>query len=145
MKTGSNLLVLKAEEETQGKVVKSLRDALTIDVKSIFSKVSSLTAQAENSCSNEYKNEPLEDFFEPNLTTSVLLNDSELFINNLHNLKVVCDGKRVSYEFKESQKNPEAAKVKALKQIDATGNAISNAQNKLRNVMNRFREAVKKD
>jgi hypothetical protein len=145
MKTGSNLLVLKAEAETQGKVVKSLRDALTIDVKSIFSKVSSLTAQAENSCSNEYKNEPLEDFFEPNLTTSVLLNDSELFINNLHNLKVVCDGKRVSYEFKESQKNPEAAKVKALKQIDATGNAISNAQNKLRNVMNRFREAVKKD
>lgn len=46
VKNGSNLLVLKAEAETQGKVIKSLRDALTIDVKSVFSKVSSLTGSA---------------------------------------------------------------------------------------------------
>jgi hypothetical protein len=142
-KSGSNLLVLKAEAETQGKVVKGLRDGLTIDVKSVFSKVSSLAATAENSCSNEYKNEPLEDFFEPNLTTSVLLNDSELFINNLHNLKVVCEAKKVSYEFKESQKNPEAAKAKALKQLDQSANALNNAQNKVRNIMAKFRDAAK--
>lgn len=46
VKNGSNLLVLKAEAETQGKVIKGLRDALTIDVKSVFSKVSSLTGGA---------------------------------------------------------------------------------------------------
>lgn len=73
----------------------------------------------------------------------MLLNDSELFINNLHNLKVVCDGKKVSYEFKESQKNPEAAKGKALKQLDQTGNALNNAQNKVRIIMGRFRDAIK--
>lgn len=145
VKAGSNLLVLKAEAETQGKVVKGLRDGLTIDVKSVFSKVSILATNAENNCSNEYKNEPLEDFFEPNLTTSVLLNDSELFINNLHNLKVVVDGKKVTYEFKESQKNPEAAKAKALKQIEQTSNALNNAQNKARNIMSKFRDAIKKE
>lgn len=142
-KSGSNLLVLKAEAETQGKVAKGLRDALTIDVKSVFSKVSSLAGSAEGSCGNEYKNEPLEDFFEPSLTTSVLLNDSELFINNLHNLKVVCEGKKVAYEFKESQKNPEAAKAKALKQLDQSANALGLAQNKVRGIMGRFREAAK--
>ena len=44
VKTGSNLLVLKAEAETQGKIIKGLRDGLTIDVKSVFSKVNSSTA-----------------------------------------------------------------------------------------------------
>jgi hypothetical protein len=52
VKSGSNLLVLKAEAETQGKMIKGLRDGLTIDVKSVFSKVNSSTASAENACSN---------------------------------------------------------------------------------------------
>lgn len=52
VKSGSNLLVLKAEAETQGKVIKGLRDGLTIDVKSVFSKVNSSTATSENACSN---------------------------------------------------------------------------------------------
>jgi hypothetical protein len=52
VKTGSNLLVLKAEAETQDKIIKSLRDGLTIDIKSIFSKVNHLTANAENHCLN---------------------------------------------------------------------------------------------
>lgn len=55
---------------------------------------------------------------------------------------MVCEGKKVSYEFKESQKNPEAAKVKALKQLDQTGNALNNAQNKVRSIMGRFRDAI---
>lgn len=59
IKSGSNLLVLKAEAETQGKVIKGLRDGLTIDIKSVFSKVNSSTATAEHVCNNEYKNEPL--------------------------------------------------------------------------------------
>lgn len=50
IKNGSNLLVLKAEAETQAKVIKNLRDGLTIDIKSIFSKINHLSASAENHC-----------------------------------------------------------------------------------------------
>jgi hypothetical protein len=56
---------------------------------------------------------------------------------------VVCDGKKVSCLFKESQENPEAAKTKALRQIDQTGNALNNAQNRVRIIIERFRDAVK--
>ena len=75
----------------------------------------------------------------------MLLNHSELFINNLKNLKVVVEGNKVSHEFKESQKSPELAKQKALKQMDQIGNALTNAQNRIRNIMGRFREVAKKE
>lgn len=51
----------------------------------------------------------------------------------------------MSYEFKESQKSPELAKQKALKQMEQITNAITNSQNKIRNIMGRFREVAKKE
>lgn len=56
IKTGNNLLVLKAEAETQEKTIKNLRDGLTIDAKSILSKINQLSASAENHCLSENRN-----------------------------------------------------------------------------------------
>jgi hypothetical protein len=56
---------------------------------------------------------------------------------------VVENGGRVSYVFKDASKDPEAAKVQSLKQIERISAAIGAAHNKARTIMSLFRESMK--
>jgi len=82
-KQGTNLLPLKAEIESNSKVVKSLRDSLTIDVKAINSKAAEKVSSTHLNCLSESRNPPLDNFFEPDITASVLARQSDLFLANL--------------------------------------------------------------
>jgi hypothetical protein len=58
-KNGTNLLPLKAEIEQQNKALKALRDALTLDVRTIHSKTGQQIDSADSHCLKQFRNEPL--------------------------------------------------------------------------------------
>ena len=83
------MLPLKAEIESNSKIVKSLRDSLTIDVKAINSKAAEKISNIHQHCLAESRNPPLDNFFEPDITASILARQSDLFLANLENVRVV--------------------------------------------------------
>ena len=58
-KQGTNLLPLKAEIEQQNKIIKALRDSLTLDLKAIQSNTNSQLTNSQDRCLQQSRNEPL--------------------------------------------------------------------------------------
>lgn len=75
----------------------------------------------------------------------MLVNESELFLANLNNLKVVEENGTISYVFREPQKDPQESKDKALKQLNSISTLLAESHSKMRNIMGKFREATKKE
>ena len=55
----------------------------------------------------ENQNEALEAFYEPDITVSLIINESQLLIQNLNNLIVKDHEGSIEYELREGNKNPQ--------------------------------------
>ena len=96
-------------------------------------------------CTKENQNEPLEAFYEPDITATLILNESELLLKNLNNLKLVTDENgNKNYILKETSKKPEKINKKVQKEYKELNNCIESSimqcQGIMANFMNEIRE-----
>ena len=90
-------------------------------------------------CLKENQNEALEAFYEPDITASLIINESQLLIQNLHNMRV-CEptpGEMV-YNLQEGNKNPERINKKVEREYRELDGIIEEAQSQCSEIINGF-------